>query len=561
MASGAPKRLKTGSEPFAVGERGGVVRGLRVRAGTLLRPGEAVCTLEAAGVVGQRVLFHRDVSDALVVRLQCREGEAVAPGACLFEYRVCEHGVVVRGLCVSCGCDMSRRPGPRAAATAAAAPPHVQLLPAQPDLLVDASVARSVADAVARRLTASRKLSLVLDLDLTLLHATSDPRHGRLLTAADASAAAVRDVERLTIGGRFARQHWIKLRPGLRAFMARVSELYELHIFTHGAKEYGQRVADLLDPGNVYFAPQAGVGERRVTTVDDAYSEAEHRRKSATHQYKRLERLFPVSDAHVLVLDDNNVWGGSPNVVRVVPYLFWRNLPVEKPSVFVVNGDEADTADPVAAQLCDEDAAHDTHLQRVLGVLERVHELYYAEPDPAARHVVSMFARVRATVLHGCVVAFSSVFPVGHALARQPLAQLVVDYGGTVAEDVHAHVTHLVCGQGGTQKVRAATALGVHVVHVGWLFDSVRQYQRQAEDAYATLPAERTVDESLLGLMKQLAHSYVARRSPAAAARTASADADEAELDHNEMLRLLEDSAGGAGDEEEDGWGDEEAEW
>jgi hypothetical protein len=46
---------------------------------------------------------------------------------------------------------------------------------------------------------------------------------------------------------------WTKLRPGVAAFLAAVSPLYELHIYTMGDKGYAGLMADLLDPQHRLF--------------------------------------------------------------------------------------------------------------------------------------------------------------------------------------------------------------------------------------------------------------------------------------------------------------------
>jgi hypothetical protein len=46
---------------------------------------------------------------------------------------------------------------------------------------------------------------------------------------------------------------WTKLRPGVESFLAHVSQLYELHIYTMGDKGYAGLMADLLDPEHKLF--------------------------------------------------------------------------------------------------------------------------------------------------------------------------------------------------------------------------------------------------------------------------------------------------------------------
>lgn len=46
---------------------------------------------------------------------------------------------------------------------------------------------------------------------------------------------------------------WTKLRPGVESFLAKVSQLYELHIYTMGDKGYAGLMAHLLDPEHKLF--------------------------------------------------------------------------------------------------------------------------------------------------------------------------------------------------------------------------------------------------------------------------------------------------------------------
>lgn len=54
----------------------------------------------------------------------------------------------------------------------------------------------------------TRKLSLVLDLDLTLLHASHDPRHS--LVASLAPQEDAEEIHEFELG---AHKFWVKLRP------------------------------------------------------------------------------------------------------------------------------------------------------------------------------------------------------------------------------------------------------------------------------------------------------------------------------------------------------------
>jgi TFIIF-interacting CTD phosphatase-like protein len=83
----------------------------------------------------------------------------------------------------------------------------------------------------------AKKLILVLDLDLTLLHTvqgvSQDP-----------------DVLNFEIEGN---NFTTKLRPYLSTFLEKLSPLYEMCVYTMGSHAYAQQIAHIIDPGQKYF--------------------------------------------------------------------------------------------------------------------------------------------------------------------------------------------------------------------------------------------------------------------------------------------------------------------
>jgi len=92
-----------------------------------------------------------------------------------------------------------------------------------------------------RRLRTAKRLSLVLDIDHTLLHATMDAR------ALEVPRCPVHVVR--FGGGRY----FVKLRPGVRAFLLRASRRFQLSINTAGTRDYADAIARLLDPDGSLF--------------------------------------------------------------------------------------------------------------------------------------------------------------------------------------------------------------------------------------------------------------------------------------------------------------------
>ena len=120
--------------------------------------------------------------------------------------------------------------------------------------LTDAHAEASDA-AYADRLRASHKLSLILDLDHTLIHATAAASMTSAEPAAAGTASAGSDsAESLTVGAAATVAndvftlsdpmftYRVKLRPGVRAFLAAAAELFELGVDTAGTRAYALAV-------------------------------------------------------------------------------------------------------------------------------------------------------------------------------------------------------------------------------------------------------------------------------------------------------------------------------
>jgi RNA polymerase II subunit A C-terminal domain phosphatase len=166
-----------------------------------------------------------------------------------------------------------------------------------------------------RRLLASRKLSLVVDLDQTIIHAAVDPTIAEWQRDHDnPNHEAVKDVHsfQLIDDGPGMRGCWyyIKLRPGLKEFMEQISQTYELHIYTMGTRQYAEQIANIVDPDRKYF------GDRILS-----------RDESGSMTNKNLERLFPIDTKMVVIIDDRgDVWKWNANLIRVIPFDFFFGI-------------------------------------------------------------------------------------------------------------------------------------------------------------------------------------------------------------------------------------------
>jgi RNA polymerase II subunit A-like phosphatase len=182
-------------------------------------------------------------------------------------------------------------------------------------LTISQNEATKVEDEAKRRLLAAKKLSLVVDLDQTIIHATVDPTVAEWQKdETNPNHAAVKDVRafQLVDEGPGARNCWyyIKLRPGLQDFLKSVSKLYELHIYTMGTRAYAQNIATIIDPERKIF------GDRILS-----------RDESGSLVAKNLQRLFPVDTKMVVIIDDRgDVWNWNENLIKVTPYDFFVGI-------------------------------------------------------------------------------------------------------------------------------------------------------------------------------------------------------------------------------------------
>lgn len=157
-----------------------------------------------------------------------------------------------------------------------------------------------------RRLLDVGKLSLVVDLDQTILHATIDPH-------VEALAVQRNDIHRITLPETPDQTYYIKLRPHLPAFLTSMARLFELHVYTMGSRSYAQAVVNIFDPeGRLFYD--------RILSRDDSGIVESHLQAAGGGSKKNLKRIFPADDNTVIVIDDRaDVWDFCHNLIPVPP--------------------------------------------------------------------------------------------------------------------------------------------------------------------------------------------------------------------------------------------------
>ncbi|KAF5384884.1 hypothetical protein D9615_001109 [Tricholomella constricta] len=271
----------------------------------------------------------------------------------------CKHGMQLGGLCVLCGKDMTNTDytGFSDASRASIQMTHSAFGPT-----VSLEEAQRIERETAENLLKSRKLSLIVDLDQTIVHATVDPTVGEWITegeewearqASKASSSkpsddsdddtpsdsddecnpnweALKDVKKFRLGpesfgssrgsqkGKGKNKlienegcmYYIKPRPGWKEFLRETATKYEMHVYTMGTRAYAEEVCAAIDPDGSIF------GGRLLS-----------RDESGSLTQKSLQRLFPCDTSMVVIIDDRaDVWEWSPNLIKVIPYDFFVGI-------------------------------------------------------------------------------------------------------------------------------------------------------------------------------------------------------------------------------------------
>ncbi|KAL2751854.1 hypothetical protein ACRALDRAFT_2114708 [Sodiomyces alcalophilus JCM 7366] len=247
-----------------------------------------------------------------------REGDPVHRDMpCMVVEEACSHEIQFHGLCAVCGKDMTEVSWASDSLDTHRA--TINMTHDQTGLMVSSDLATRAEHDAQRRLLRQRKLSLVVDLDQTIIHACIEPTVGEWMEdPSNPNYDAVKDVRRFQLNddgapGAITSGCWyyIKMRPGLAEFLEKVAELYELHVYTMGTRAYALNIAKIVDPDQKLFG-------NRVISRDE----------NGSIIAKSLQRLFPVSTNMVVIIDDRaDVWPRNrPNLIKVVPYDFFKGI-------------------------------------------------------------------------------------------------------------------------------------------------------------------------------------------------------------------------------------------
>lgn len=222
----------------------------------------------------------------------------------------CRHEVQFGGLCAECGKDMkeAKNYNSTVKGTDRATFNTIHDRQGIQTVMISRSETERADQEAKARLLEERKLILVVDLDQTVIQCCIEETVGEWKNdPSNPNYEALKDVAFFRLP-RDDKYYYVKPRPGLKEFLAQVSKLYEMHVYTMASRDYAKRVTDLIDPERAIFG-------QRVLSRDE---------NGAEGMQKALKRLFPVDTRMVVIIDDRgDVWKWSPNLIKVNAYDFF----------------------------------------------------------------------------------------------------------------------------------------------------------------------------------------------------------------------------------------------
>ncbi|CAN6274118.1 unnamed protein product [Urochloa humidicola] len=360
------------------------------------------------------------------------------------------HPGFVHGLCLRCGAkeeDAAEGGAPRVGGEGGAVG-RTQEVPAA----VPASSAASIPRASdLESLLHARKLTLILDLDHTLLNSTGlndfspmEARNGFTPSTMDDPAAGLFRLDTYGV------PVLTKLRPFARGFLEQASAIFEMYVYTLGGQDYARASVKLLDPDSVYFG--SGGAAARVVSSEE----------STRQDRKSLDVVPGAEAAAVVILDDSDyVWPEHrENLIRVDRYIYFASSCRQ----FGYGGVSS------LAELRRDERDYDGALAVMLQVLKRVHQGFFDSVlDGHCSDVREVIGAVRREVLRGCTVAFSRVIPLEGVASEHPMWKLAEQLGAVCVASADDTVTHVVALDPGTEKARWARDNNKFLVNPKWI--------------------------------------------------------------------------------------------
>lgn len=186
-----------------------------------------------------------------------------------------------------------------------------------------------------QRLIDERRLILILDIDSTLLHATTllvNPSKDKNVNLQPPES----DIYECEVTYPVSTRFLIKFRPNLREFLLEAHKYFEIHLYTMANSEYANRVVSLISEQilkDVDPQLKARIIANRVITRNHSgdHEEAILKERGGYDYHTKLksrikdiQHLFDDPSMVVVIDDSEMVWpNDKDNLIHISPFLYW----------------------------------------------------------------------------------------------------------------------------------------------------------------------------------------------------------------------------------------------
>ncbi|ODQ83084.1 hypothetical protein BABINDRAFT_80643 [Babjeviella inositovora NRRL Y-12698] len=399
--------------------------------------------------------------------------------------------------------------------------------------------------------------------------------------------------------------YYVKLRPGLGEFLERVSKIYELHIYTMATRTYAANVAKIIDPEGKFFGDrilsrdESGsmthkslerlfpVDTSLVVVIDDrgdVWQWCDNLIKVVPYDFfvgigdinssflpklnlligpskrrksiEELEEKIHKDDKTEETSEERGEEEGEEEVVRdheraasLEAQQQERPLAkLQKDLTSIVAKEHPD--DPVEESLLSDD---DGELDNLGNTLYKVHECFYEQysghqPGP---EIATVMPAMKRDVLKGLTFLFLGLLPLNKNPETVDIVIWARSFGAQVVMEPYDYVTHVICKNPGTFKVRYSRSElpDCQIVNPDWLFECFSKWERANERKYLIFE-ERFVKLSEAEITKYKTSLQRKAPQPEVAKEETYETVDN--MDWDDLNKEVEDFLSSDNDDEED---------
>lgn len=380
--------------------------------------------------------------------------------------KLCEHDVQYANMCAQCGGNISETKLSHS------------IIYSHPLVSISKKTAEAIEVITQKRLLASKKLSLVLDLDHTLIHCTNEVKT-KLVPTEDLKQFKLKDNHLYTV----------KFRPFLKNFLSEANKLFEIYIYTMGTRDYATNIVNLL---------------KELCSFEIPDNQILSRQDCPDMTMKNLKRIFPIQDTMVIIVDDReDVWQVEPgvisnNLLKIEPYHYFIiqqevNEPLKDKSL-------SETPEKDFAKQCcppifplptpeepgpfPSKPETDNYLEIFWELLVQCHSEFYN--GISNQDTKSIIRRLRRQVLEGCVLVFSRLFSTNIPAHTTHIWKMAEAFGAVCSTEIQEEVTtHVIAENAETEKAKKARNTPyIYLVNADWFCQSIKKWKREKEENF-----------------------------------------------------------------------------